>query len=298
MEEDQWISCVAITAGLILLGCFMTVGYLLQFILEKVASSPPVDPLQHITERDYNIMEEWIREYEGIPKVQNPSGVLAEYDTTIVILSSLAAILVLFVSFLVVLISCVMILEIGTFRETQGNEQRRFRSSRSCRQSHQNHSEHVFSTTRTLMSSLMEGLDYMNWVFGIVLVLRSVLNTTKTLIFSLMAGLKNMNHKLGNVLQYIFRISSLMAIFKTMNREVSETATPDTELLRRQLLEANERLSQEMDKSLCIICLDAPREIILKPCKHYCLCSRCLDQLRDCPICKHRIQKTEKIYHA
>ena len=74
--------------------------------------------------------------------------------------------------------------------------------------------------------------------------------------------------------------------------------TFDTELLRRQLHRANEELSQERDKFLCVVCQDLKREVILKPCNHYCLCHNCSRALKECPICKNRVRTTEKIYHA
>ena len=74
--------------------------------------------------------------------------------------------------------------------------------------------------------------------------------------------------------------------------------TSDSELLRRQLHRANEELSQERDKFVCVVCQDLKRDVILKPCNHYCLCHDCSKALRECPICKSRVQKTEKIYHA
>ena len=72
----------------------------------------------------------------------------------------------------------------------------------------------------------------------------------------------------------------------------------DTELLRRRLHRANEELLQERDKFLCVVCQDLKRDVILKPCNHYCLCLECSKALRECPICKSRIRSTEKIYHA
>ena len=81
-------------------------------------------------------------------------------------------------------------------------------------------------------------------------------------------------------------------------QESTDSLTSDTELLRRQLHQANEELSQERDRFLCVVCQDLKREVILKPCNHYCLCYDCSNSLRECPICKSRIRKTEKIYHA
>ena len=72
----------------------------------------------------------------------------------------------------------------------------------------------------------------------------------------------------------------------------------ESELLRRRLHRANEELSQERDKFLCVVCQDLKREVILKPCNHYCLCHDCSSALRECPICKSGIEDIEKIYHA
>ena len=77
-----------------------------------------------------------------------------------------------------------------------------------------------------------------------------------------------------------------------------DSLNSDTELLRRQLHEANEQLSAERDKSLCAICLDKERDVIVKPCNHYCLCGSCSREVSECPMCKKRIQKREKVFHS
>ena len=84
----------------------------------------------------------------------------------------------------------------------------------------------------------------------------------------------------------------------SINLRSDTELTSDTELLRRQLHQANEELSQERDKFLCVVCQDLKREVILKPCNHYCLCHDCSRALRECPICKSRVRNMEKIYHA
>mmetsp|Transcript_110394 Transcript_110394/g.356013 ORF Transcript_110394/g.356013 Transcript_110394/m.356013 type:complete len:211 (+) Transcript_110394:86-718(+) len=40
----------------------------------------------------------------------------------------------------------------------------------------------------------------------------------------------------------------------------------------------------------CVVCLEAPREILLLPCRHVCCCKACADRLERCPMC--RAQKT------
>jgi hypothetical protein len=43
---------------------------------------------------------------------------------------------------------------------------------------------------------------------------------------------------------------------------------------------------------VCVVCLDRERDVVLDPCRHYCLCMECSDRLRECPICRGRIEYT------
>ena len=54
------------------------------------------------------------------------------------------------------------------------------------------------------------------------------------------------------------------------------------------------------DDFKCIICLDKPKNIILKPCMHMAMCRECLKRLQTgvCPICKETIQDVVKIFIA
>lgn len=47
----------------------------------------------------------------------------------------------------------------------------------------------------------------------------------------------------------------------------------------------------------CIVCLVNPREIILLPCKHVCLCEDCAGKIeRKCPVCNINIQDKRAVY--
>ena len=48
--------------------------------------------------------------------------------------------------------------------------------------------------------------------------------------------------------------------------------------------------------SVCCICLDAPANHLVMPCRHLCLCGACGQGLRDCPICRAGIQSIEQVY--
>jgi len=36
----------------------------------------------------------------------------------------------------------------------------------------------------------------------------------------------------------------------------------------------------------CVVCYEAPREILLEPCRHVCCCKVCADKLTHCPMCR------------
>ena len=40
------------------------------------------------------------------------------------------------------------------------------------------------------------------------------------------------------------------------------------------------------DSLLCVICLTEPRDTVLLPCRHLCVCSDCFPRLSKCPICR------------
>ena len=91
---------------------------------------------------------------------------------------------------------------------------------------------------------------------------------------------------------------SQMTRLNVQSNEAFELLMLDNEHLRTQVHQHQEQLSMERDKSICVICLDNTREMVLKPCNHYCLCSSCSKGLRECPLCKKKIQRTEKIFHS
>ena len=54
------------------------------------------------------------------------------------------------------------------------------------------------------------------------------------------------------------------------------------------------------DTKKCIICYSENREMILKPCKHICVCQNCctriIQDFNKCPFCQKRIIQSERIY--
>jgi E3 ubiquitin-protein ligase MUL1 len=54
------------------------------------------------------------------------------------------------------------------------------------------------------------------------------------------------------------------------------------------------------DDLTCIICMENPRNIIIKQCKHMVMCGICFDKLRkdECPVCKAVIEDHIKVYFS
>ena len=58
---------------------------------------------------------------------------------------------------------------------------------------------------------------------------------------------------------------------------------------------ASQRASAQ--PAVCVICLDSPKEVMLEPCHHVCLCVLCAARgVRSCPICRAPVRKTVRLY--
>ena len=55
------------------------------------------------------------------------------------------------------------------------------------------------------------------------------------------------------------------------------------------------------DESLCVVCVDAPKNHILLPCRHMCVCQVCAPRLQGmptpcCPVCRAPIEQTLHVF--
>lgn len=89
---------------------------------------------------------------------------------------------------------------------------------------------------------------------------------------------------------YIQGVKSLFPICPFVNKHHIE----------EQIEQLRNELSAEREKHLCIICYDRPRNIILYPCKHMCICEDCYTTLRrelqGCPLCRSSIININHVY--
>ena len=59
--------------------------------------------------------------------------------------------------------------------------------------------------------------------------------------------------------------------------------------------------SQLEEEALCVVCMDAPKQHIILPCGHQCVCEACAQQLTQttspsCPVCRAPIRETTRVY--
>lgn len=67
----------------------------------------------------------------------------------------------------------------------------------------------------------------------------------------------------------------------------------ELELQNKDIRKVNNNL---IDTYRCMVCYKNPKNIILQPCFHFCLCSECLQKLTTCPICRDEIDLYNQIF--
>lgn len=46
----------------------------------------------------------------------------------------------------------------------------------------------------------------------------------------------------------------------------------------------------------CVVCLDNPKEMLIKTCNHICVCHQCITSLKICPVCRKSIASSERVF--
>ncbi|XP_062506346.1 uncharacterized protein LOC134182920 [Corticium candelabrum] len=58
-----------------------------------------------------------------------------------------------------------------------------------------------------------------------------------------------------------------------------------------------ENNTSDQQYSQCVVCWDKPKEVVLLPCRHLCLCIECSNRIRDrCPMCNLRFRNKMPVY--
>eukprot|EP00928_Gymnodinium_smaydae_P011932 TRINITY_DN14361_c0_g1_i1.p1 TRINITY_DN14361_c0_g1~~TRINITY_DN14361_c0_g1_i1.p1 ORF type:complete len:383 (-),score=44.05 TRINITY_DN14361_c0_g1_i1:51-1199(-) len=63
-----------------------------------------------------------------------------------------------------------------------------------------------------------------------------------------------------------------------------------------QAKRARENTAKRPRLSNCCVCLDEPSSNILLPCGHVCLCNRCVEEIRTCPLCNVDVQSKHRAH--
>jgi hypothetical protein len=78
-----------------------------------------------------------------------------------------------------------------------------------------------------------------------------------------------------------------------------------------RLQEAQQRLGSSVaspaapaphpDESLCVVCMDAPKQYAMLPCLHMCACEACAQRIMElrpasCPVCREPIERTGRVF--
>mmetsp|Transcript_3555 Transcript_3555/g.10166 ORF Transcript_3555/g.10166 Transcript_3555/m.10166 type:complete len:682 (-) Transcript_3555:35-2080(-) len=65
------------------------------------------------------------------------------------------------------------------------------------------------------------------------------------------------------------------------------------------------KVETKVEQAECVVCLDAPRSFVCKPCGHFCLCSTCVLEFdhkdknkRLCPVCRQYVKEFASLGHA
>ncbi|KAG7306953.1 hypothetical protein JYU34_007077 [Plutella xylostella] len=118
--------------------------------------------------------------------------------------------------------------------------------------------------------------------------------STKSSLLKRLAGSRDFLRVLLIVFGAVAAVASGRIAYKYLKRRKRR----DLELtMKKQLAtgrrerRAQARESGLADVQLCVVCTENPKEIILLPCGHVCLCEDCADNIKEqCPICREKIE--------
>jgi hypothetical protein len=76
------------------------------------------------------------------------------------------------------------------------------------------------------------------------------------------------------------------------------TSASSREIARRKTLEGivGDSLGFSAEDFSCVVCLEAPRAVLLQPCLHLVLCSQCAEKCVDCPICRRDVRVKTTVF--
>eukprot|EP01089_Gocevia_fonbrunei_P004978 TRINITY_DN15097_c0_g1_i1.p1 TRINITY_DN15097_c0_g1~~TRINITY_DN15097_c0_g1_i1.p1 ORF type:complete len:154 (-),score=29.19 TRINITY_DN15097_c0_g1_i1:35-496(-) len=80
-----------------------------------------------------------------------------------------------------------------------------------------------------------------------------------------------------------------------MNSEAAQASTQKKlSSIARKIQNFQER--KRDDSRLCMICMDAEKQIVFSPCGHLVACVECAQQLKSCPMCRKDIADRVRVF--
>lgn len=93
------------------------------------------------------------------------------------------------------------------------------------------------------------------------------------------------------------RIEGLQEVSSQELETVMEAALPGMNRIHAEIHSRSRahalQLRQELEHRLCVVCRDAEKAVLFKPCRHLCVCEACRGRLRPyrCPICQEPVRE-------
>jgi hypothetical protein len=72
---------------------------------------------------------------------------------------------------------------------------------------------------------------------------------------------------------------------------ISISSVPQSEVQQPKVQQ-----SEEPEKLECKICFERPMNMVILPCRHFCACEKCVSSLKECLICRGKIEDTMKVF--
>jgi len=84
--------------------------------------------------------------------------------------------------------------------------------------------------------------------------------------------------------------------FRGMPADLSALSTVGLHALQQELSQALRNVHGELEsRTKCCVCREAERQVLLRPCQHFALCSDCAGRLSKCPLCRSTVECYETI---
>jgi len=124
-----------------------------------------------------------------------------------------------------------------------------------------------------------------------------VLEDENVALVALLGNLKTQLSQVSLRFWFVLGLGTIVAVtlYRRWRREVEA----------RDIAEYRMRLLEVPDCAQCVICQEEPRDQLLEPCQHVCVCRSCVEELMEdgglpfrCPVCRSWVLGTRRVFMA